>query len=141
MAALAALPYVDEHAYEVAAAAGETWEALLVAVERSFGGARVARIARLLGCEDEGGFHVAHSEPERELALVGRHRYSRYALIFRIDPMAADSSRVRAETRAEFPGLKGSVYRALVIGSRGHVLVTRRILAAVKRRAERTAAA
>jgi len=49
--------------------------------------------------------------------------------------------RVRAETRAEFPGLQGSVYRALVIGTRGHVLVTRRILAAVQRRAERSAAA
>jgi hypothetical protein len=147
-AALAALPYVDEHAYEVAASAGETWAALLIAVERSFGGARVARVAGLLGCEDANGFHVAVERPpgeadpaSGELALAGRHRFSRYALIFRVDPLAPDRSRVRAETRAEFPGLKGSVYRALVIGTRGHVLVTRRILAAVKRLAERSAAA
>jgi hypothetical protein len=137
---IAALPYVDEHACEVEAGAGETWEALLVAVERSFGGARVARIARLLGCEDENGFHVARSEPEAELALAGRHRFSRYALIFRIDSLAAGGSRVRAETRAEFPGLKGATYKTLVIRTRGHVLVTRRILGAVKRRAERAAA-
>ena len=140
VAAIAALPYVDEHTYEVAAAAPQTWEALLVTVERSFGGAKVARIARLLGCEDETGFHVARSEPERELALAGRHRFSRYALTFRVDSLAPGRSRVRAETRAEFPGVKGAVYRALVIGTRGHVLATRRILAAVQRRAERPAA-
>src|SRR5262245_7457236 len=102
VAALAALPYVDEHAYEVGAGAGETWKALQVAVERSFGGARVARVARLLGCEDETGFHLATSAPpgarSGELALAGRHRYSRYALIFRVDPVAPSRSRVRAET-------------------------------------------
>jgi hypothetical protein len=140
-AAIAALPYVDEHACEVSAGAAQTWEALLATVERSFGGAGVARAARLLGCEDENGFHVARSEPERELALAGRHRFSRYALTFRVDSPAPGRSRVRAETRAEFPGLHGAVYRALVIGTRGHVLATRRILGAAKRRAERPAAA
>jgi hypothetical protein len=49
---------------------------------------------------------------------------------------------VRAETRAAFPGLQGRAYRALVIGTRGHVLAVRRLLRAVKARAEdpRTAA-
>ena len=142
-AALAELPYVDEHADGVEADAGKTWEALLATVERSFGGARVKRIARVLGCEDESGFHVAESLPPGEgegvLALAGRHRFSRYALTFRVEPLAPGRSRLRAETRAEFPGLKGAAYRALVIGSRGHVLATRRILAAVKHRAERSA--
>ena len=76
-----------------------------------------------------------------ELALAGAHRFSRYALSFRIDSLGSRRSRLRAETRAEFPGLKGGAYRALVIGSRGHVLITRRLLGAVKRRAERAAAA
>lgn len=144
-AAIAALPYVDEHAYEVAAGAGETWEALRVVVERSFGGPRVARVARLLGCEDENGFHVAVEQSPAvadpaEFALAGRHRFSRYALIFRVDALGPNRSRVRAETRAEFPSLKGAAYRAAVIGTRGHLLVTRRIVAAVKRRAERAGA-
>ena len=144
-AAINPLPYVDEHAYEVAADAEQTWAALLVAVERSFGGPRVARIARLLGCEDANGFHVAAERPPAgdaagELTLVGSHHFSRYALTFHIDSLAPGHSRVQAETRAEFPGLKGAAYRALVIGTRGHVVVTRRILAAVKRRAERSAA-
>jgi hypothetical protein len=46
-------------------------------------------------------------------------------------------TRLRAETRAELPGLAGGVYRALVVRSRVHVLATRRLLAAVKRNAER----
>lgn len=106
--------------------------------------------ARLLGCADtvasgprplaEGstlpGFHVEEAEPERKLVLAGRHRFSDYALVFRFEP-EGDGTTIRAETRAAFPGLRGSAYRALVIGTRGHVLVTRRLLAAIKRRAER----
>jgi hypothetical protein len=71
------------------------------------------------------------------LALEGRHRFSRYALTFRIDDLGDGASRLRAETRAEFPGARGSVYRALVIGTRGHTLATRRMLNSVGRRAER----
>ena len=45
--------------------------------------------------------------------------------------------RLGAEIRAEFPGAAGTAYRALVIGTRGHVLVTRSFLRSVRRRAER----
>lgn len=108
-------------------------------------------MARLLGCADVDssgprplasgstlpGFHVELGEPRRELALAGSHRFSNYALIFRLDRLDAGQTRLRAETRADFPQLKGSAYRALVIGTRGHVLVTRRLLNAAKQRAER----
>jgi hypothetical protein len=146
------LPYIDEHAVEIAAPPGRTWDSLLAVAGRSFGSDGTSRFARLLGCEDlraagprplatgsaMPGFHVAVAEAPRELALAGRHRFSRYALVFRIEEAGAASSRLRAETRAEFPGLKGAVYKALVIRTRMHVLVTRRILTAVKARAERT---
>jgi hypothetical protein len=82
------------------------------------------------------GFRVARSEAPVELALVGRHRFSRYALIFRIDDLGGARSRLRAISRAEFPGVAGAAYRALVIGSRMHVRAVRSILAAVRRRAE-----
>jgi hypothetical protein len=125
---------------------------LLRIVEGSFGSSRTGRIAGLLGCADVEssgprplatgstlpGFHVELAEPGRELALSGRHRFSNYALIFHLDRMDGNRTRLRAETRADFPHLKGSVYRALVIGTRGHILVTRRLLDATKRRAERT---
>lgn len=82
------------------------------------------------------GFHVAAARAPEELWLAGGHRFSDYALIFRLEPSGGGTF-LRAETRAEFPGLHGTAYRALVIGTRGHVLATRRILRAVRDRAER----
>ncbi len=147
----ALLPYVDEHATLVASPPAQVWPELLRAAEGMTAADSAARFARLLGCADAAaagprplaagsafpGFHVATATEPAELALAGRHRFSRYALIFRLDDLGDGRTRVRAETRAEFPGAKGRVYRALVIGTRMHVLVTNRILATVKRRAER----
>jgi hypothetical protein len=145
------LPHLDEHSAEVAASPVAVWEALLRVVEGSFGSATTGRVARLLGCADVDssgprplvagsafpGFHVEAAERPRELELVGSHRFSNYALIFRLEDLSEDRTRVHAETRADFPRLKGSVYRALVIGTRGHVLVTHRLLGAIRQRAER----
>lgn len=145
------LPHVDEHAVVVAADPEATWVALLRVVEGTVSAGAAPRMARVLGCEDTDpggprplalgsvlpGFHVASCESEAELGLGGRHRFSRYALIFRLDDDGAGGTRLRAETRAVFPGLKGRIYRTLVIGTRMHVLVTRRILTATQRRAER----
>lgn len=149
------LPHIDEHAIAIEAGPDATWEATLRIVEGSFASPATARVARLLGCAEVArsgprplaigstipGFRVRRAEPGRELALVGSHRFSSYALIFRLDDLGEGRTHVRAETRAEFPGLRGSAYRALVIGTRGHVLVVRRLLGAVKRRAERDAPA
>jgi hypothetical protein len=143
------LPHVDEHWTEVQAPAARVWDALVTVVSRTTGGRVSERFADLLGCDQRrasgeipapgatvAGFRVASSEAPTELALEGAHRFSRYALIFRIDPLGGTRSRLRAETRADFPGPHGRVYRALVIGTRGHVLAVRRILGAVRRRAE-----
>jgi hypothetical protein len=146
------LPYVDEHALVVAADREATWRALLRVVDASFSSSGVPPFARIVGCADtaasgprpltEGsvlpGFHVYAAVAPAEVALAGSHRFSSYALIFRLDELDGGRSRVRAETRAEFPGLKGGIYRTLVIRTRMHVLVTRRILAATKRNAERS---
>lgn len=146
------LPYVDELPIEIGADREATWAALLRVVEGSFASARGRGPARLLACEDtelsgprplaQGsafpGFHVDSAEPLSELGLAGRHRFSTYLLSFRLEDASGERTRLVAETRATFPGPKGSVYRALVIGTRMHVLVTRRILTATKRRAERS---
>ncbi|MDX6603265.1 MAG: hypothetical protein QOF13_2467 [Solirubrobacterales bacterium] len=143
------LPHVDEHSVVIEADPDVAWDALLRVADRSF--ASAGRASRLLGCADVAasgprplasgstlpGFHVETAERPRELALAGRHRYSDYALIFRLDDDDRKGTNLRAETRAAFPGLKGRAYRALVIGTRGHVLLTRRLLARVKHRAER----
>ena len=81
------------------------------------------------------GFAVSAAGDD-EIVLEGRHHFSTYALVFRLDPDSPGTTCLRAETRASFPGLTGGVYRALVIGTRGHVLGTRRLLESVRRRAE-----
>lgn len=144
-----ALPFVDEHGVEIAASPEVVWESLCRVAEGSFSSPFANRFARWVGCEattasgprplaeDSAfpGFTVARAVPGAELALVGRHRYSEYAFVFRLTENNG-GTRVRAETRARFPGAGGRIYRAAVIGTRGHVLVTMRLLAAVKRRAE-----
>jgi hypothetical protein len=147
------LPAVDEHGVEIAADPDQVWEALSATLPRTLNSRRSARFSKLLGdafTEARGeptvigstvpGFIVSRSIRPSVLALLGQHRFSRYALVFRIDELGTGRSRLRAETRAEFPGAKGRVYRALVIGSRAHFLVVRRILSAVRRRAEGTRA-
>lgn len=145
-----ALPFVDRHEVEVLASPEAVWESLCRVADRSFSAPAASRIARLVGCESVEasgprplavgasfpGFTVAIAEVGSDLALAGRHRYSEYALVFHLAGDEA-TTRLRAETRARFPGVLGSVYCAAVIGTRGHVLVTKRLLAAVKRRAER----
>ncbi|MGH2952552.1 MAG: hypothetical protein ACRDK9_00835 [Solirubrobacterales bacterium] len=147
---LESLPPIDEHAVEIAAPATDAWEALVDVVGGAFSSPASVALARALGCaetETAGdlrhpggtvpGFVVARVIPPVLLALLGAHRFSRYALVFRIDDLGEDRSRLGAETRAEFPGVRGRIYRTLVIGTRGHVLVVNRLLRGVRRRAER----
>jgi hypothetical protein len=144
------LPWVDEHAEEISAPVSTVWPALLRTVERMTAGGAAPRYARAVGCADSEvggprplevgstfpGFHVAVLTPERQLVLAGSHHFSDYALSFRLEPLGAVRTRVIAETRAVFPGVKGRAYRALVIGTRMHVLVVRRVLRGVSRRVE-----
>ncbi|MFK4101770.1 hypothetical protein ACI2L1_17140 [Streptomyces sp. NPDC019531] len=145
-----ALPRIDTHSTVVAAAAGDVWHALGETLDRSFARPRSARYARLVGVADrtasgprplvEGsvlpGFRVADADPGRELVLIGRHHFSTYALVFRLDGTDDGRTRLQAETRARFPGPLGSLYRLLVISSGAHALLTGRLLAAARRRAE-----
>jgi hypothetical protein len=144
------LPYVDEHAVTIAAPADVVWRSLVEIVCGATSGRAATPVSRALGCaqtEASGepgrigstvpGFVVTRAVPPAVLALMGEHRFSRYALIFRIDETAAGPVRLEAETRAEFPGGRGRAYRALVIGTRGHVVATKSILRSVRRRAEK----
>ncbi|MEU7656206.1 hypothetical protein AB0C41_29750 [Micromonospora taraxaci] len=146
-----ALPHVDEHATVIEAEPEDAWPHLVRVVETTFGRPGTGAYARLVGAADpvasgprplaEGstipGFRVATAIPGRELTLRGRHRFSAYALVFRLEQTGPGRSRLRAETRAVFPGLAGGLYRQLLLRSGGHVLGVRRMLAAVRRSAER----
>ncbi len=144
---------MDEHSIELTADPDRAWEALVETLPRAFDTRLSRRGAKLLRCtypEAQGeasvigstlpGFIVSRSVRPSTLALLGQHRFSRYALVFLIDELGRGRSRLRAETRAEFPGASGRLYRTAVIGSGGHVRAVRRILAAVERRADRSAA-
>ncbi|MGW2823012.1 hypothetical protein ACWC24_18775 [Streptomyces sp. NPDC001443] len=145
---ISSLPYLDEHATAITAETDEVWHVLAAALDRSFSRPGWATYTRLVGCVDrsvsgprplaEGstfpGWRVVAADPGRELVLQGRHRFSSYALIFRIDRLGPGRSRLRAESRAAFPGLAGGLYRGLLIGTGGHVVGMRRLLSAIRRR-------
>ena len=144
------LPHIDTHEIAIDAPPEAVWEALGRVAGGSFSGSASQRFAKAVGCREltvSGsptetgstfpGFRVAAAEPALELRLEGQHRFSRYELVFRLDEPSPGTTHLSAETRAVFPGLKGRLYRTLVIGTRIHVLATRRMLDATKRRAER----
>ena len=146
---LESLEHIDEHGILIMASRERAWEALLETVPRAFSGVG-GRIAKLLGCSETErsgepsrigstipGFMVARVIEPAALALEGQHRFACYGLIFSLEPKEDEETLLRAETRAEFPGVKGRIYRALVVGTKGHVIVVDRLLRAVKRRAER----
>jgi hypothetical protein len=136
------LPHIDEHSVTVDRSPEDAWAALQHTLSGSAG--RPARLlAALLDTVDREpdpllGFHVARSEPPRLLELEGEHRFARYRLRFELAPLAGGSTRVTAVTDADFPGAKGAAYRALVIGTRSHVMAVRRMLGAVASAARRT---
>ncbi len=65
--------------------------------------------------------------------LTGRHRFSRYRLEFELGDLANGETVLSARTYAAFPGIAGQVYRALVIGSRAHVVAVQGILRSIRR--------
>lgn len=142
------LSYIDEHAVAFDAPVDAIWAALLKILRRTMGSG--VPLAYLLGCDPgEGtaeffgrpgdtvpGFRVVDAEPGRRLALRGCHRFARYALTFIVE-----SNRLRAVTHADFPGVLGQLYRAAVIGSGAHALVTRGLLQQIVRASSACASA
>jgi hypothetical protein len=126
------LPYIDEHAISVAADRAETWSALL----------RVLRYDPDDPSTIPTGFAVEESRPPERFVLNGRHPFAVYRWVFELDAEAPQRTRIRSATWADFPGLHGKIYRALVIGSGGHRVVVRWTLRRIAARvsAERAAA-
>jgi len=150
MRAPAEPPLLDEHAVRTSADPTHVWDALPAGIAAAFAHGRGRAMAGLLGCSERGarepfttiegatipGFRAVRVVAPREIALAGRHRFARYVLTFRVEPRNGGAT-LRAVTHAEFPGLRGALYRALVVGTDAHRLVTRRILKSIARRAER----
>ena len=150
MSRVVELPLLDQHAIHTRADPLHVWEAIPEGIEAVFDRGRARALAGLLGCRDRRatrpfaavagstvpGFRAVRVSSPRELALEGSHRFASYALTFVVEPDGGGAM-LRAVTHAEFPGIRGALYRAAVIGSGGHRIVTRRILKSIARRAER----
>lgn len=132
-------PYVDEHSVGIPEPRDVVWSAL-EQYATGLGLGRGNPLATILGTRPRGGFRVAESVPGERLSLEGRHRFSRYRLVFELGPSTAGTIRLSATTYAAFPGLHGRIYRALVIGSRGHALATAQMVRTAQRRSAELAA-
>jgi hypothetical protein len=112
------LPYIDEHAISIDADRTETWSALLRVMCRTPDDPATVPI----------GFVLDEATPPERLALKGHHPFSVYKLVFELDADGPQSTRLRALTWADFPGVHGKVYRTLVIGTGAHRVAVRRML-------------
>jgi hypothetical protein len=141
------LPYIDEHCIQIAATPADVWDRLISVLGsqlRSLGS--LAPLLGLSPAQARGdwrgavgdalpGFEIVESEVPRRLALRGRHRFSRYALVFELDAISEQSCTLRAQGWAEFTSVLGRAFRALVIGTGGHRLAVRRMLRGIAERA------
>ncbi len=139
---------VDTHGFRTLARPETVMAKLGAILQVAFGSRRARLLARVLRCQNRAptrpfvlepgaelaGFRVVRADAE-EVVLAGQHRFSRYGLIFRAGRMAEGAS-VSAETRAEFPGILGKIYRVFVISSGAHDRVMRRLMGKLKRRVE-----
>lgn len=140
------LPFIDEHHVFVAAPAGTVWRCLGSALGQPGTGRRV--LTMLLAAEPTRasgdvltpnatlpGFSVQDAVPGDRIVLAGRHRFSEYTLVLTLTDWAR-GTRLSALTYARFPGVRGELYRTVVLRSQGHRILLRRLLRGVRRAAE-----
>ena len=147
------LPFVDEHYIEIAASPDQVWDALVAMLRAASEGrpARRSRGARLRSYRDARESRRDRlDDPRLRRHPLGPARRAGAdgpapLLALRadlLDPREAERPRPaeRGDPR-RVPGRRGRAYRGLVIGTRGHVLATKAMLRAVRKRAERAPAA
>jgi len=128
------LPFIDGHSIRIPASRDQVWSALHRYVDSTLRVGAHSPLTRILGTEPRAGFEIEREVPREQLGLSGRHRFSVYRLVFELDEVAGETQ-LSARTYAEFPRLRGRVYRALVIDTRFHVLATKHILRSIRRSA------
>ncbi|WP_024442633.1 hypothetical protein [Mycobacterium sp. UM_WGJ] len=126
------LPYIDEHTLRIDAPRTVVWSALRRYVEAMLAANERNPLLAPLGLQPRAGFEVAESVELQRLELAGQHRFSRYRLVFELTDDQADATRIHAHSYGTFPGLHGGIYRALVIGTRLHVVATNHLLREIR---------
>jgi hypothetical protein len=128
------LPLLDSHSAVVQASQSAVWKAVR---QYAYGLAQSDHVVlgRVLGTEPRSGFELAEEIEGERLALVGRHRFARYRLVFDLDVEPSDATTLSVLSFAAFPGARGRLYRGLLMGTGGHVLAVRHMLRTIQRRA------
>ena len=126
------LPLLDEHSAIVQGSASAVWEAVR---HYALGLAQSDRtlVGRILGPEPPSGFDVAEEVEGERIALTGRHRFARYRLVFELAARPGNTTRLSVLSFAVFPGARGRLYRALLMGTGGHVLAVRHMVRTIQR--------
>ncbi len=126
------LPYLDQHALRIDAPRRQVWIALQRYTEAMLRSVEHNPLLVLLGPNPRAGFEVAERIEQQRLSLAGRHRFSRYRLVFELSDAPGGATRVQARSYAAFPGILGRGYRALVVGTRLHVVATNHLLRGIR---------
>lgn len=124
------LPFIDTLSRTATRNPEAVWASLESFAARI--GFRGSMLPRVWGTVPPRGFAITDAAPGHSLTLEGRHRFSRYRLVFLVEEGAAGRGSVlQASTYADFPGVLGRIYRFLVIGTGLHVLATRQVLRSI----------
>ncbi|MEB3030388.1 SRPBCC family protein [[Mycobacterium] nativiensis] len=126
------LPYIDEHVVRVDAPRERVWAALQRYTTSLLRSGERNPLFVLLGPQPRAGFAVTERIEQRRISLSGRHRFSRYRLVFELTDGPGGATLVHAHSYGAFPGIHGRVYRALVIGTRLHVVATTHMLRGIR---------
>lgn len=148
---MTSLPFIDEHAADVAASPDAVWRAIGRIMGRQSRPPVRLLAGMVLGTDPRGttgeplaagstipAFRVAAAVPGKRVVYAGRHRFSEYELIFEL-ATHEEGTRLRALSYARFPGPHGRAYRALVIGSGIHPKAVRQMLRSIAHAAESSA--
>jgi hypothetical protein len=125
---------MDEHSVTVVAPREAVWKAVRQ-YARGLTRSDHGLIGTVLGTEPRSGFEVSQEIEGERLALSGRHRFARYRLVFALTEQPDRALKLSAISYAVFPGARGRLYRAVLLGSGGHVLAVRHMLRTISRRA------
>lgn len=82
-------------------------------------------------------WRLGEVDTEKRLVLEGAHLFATYRLAFELRDGGSGDTQLAALSWAAFPGLRGTVYRALVIGTGGHRVAVRRMLKQIAAGAEK----
>jgi hypothetical protein len=94
------------------------------------------RYGRLVGVQGERAFNLHEKDRPHRLVFTADHDYAHATLTFVIEEDVSGATLLRLQSRADFPGTLGTLYRTAVIGTRFHVLAVRWMLKKIAERAE-----